>query len=143
MVMFWSGTTLLNGQSLKSKVSRSAYRLGTLSMAFFAARTASRTEASLGSPTTSPRGHRFPVIQEDPLENVIRVRLQRLAQKGQMRLVSWVYSKFRRASHPMKLLGWLDVCSFEWLDACSSDWLDACYFGWLDACAFDWLDTCS
>ena len=87
-VIPWEGATGVQGQSLKSNCSRSLYRFGTLFRVRFASRTCSRTFASESSPTTSPLVQRLPVIHEVPLENVMRVRLQRFEQNVQIRFVS-------------------------------------------------------
>ena len=87
-VIPWEGITGVQGQSLNSNCSRSLYRFGTFSMVRFASRICSRTFVSESSPTISPLVQRLPVIHEVPLENVMRVRLQRFEQNGQIRFVS-------------------------------------------------------
>ena len=78
------------GYSWKSSFSRSWNRLGIFSFSWFLAWSCSRTASSLGSPRISPRSQRLLVTQELPLEKVMMVRLQWLAQKGQGELACWV-----------------------------------------------------
>ena len=90
MVTLRSGHSGVQGYSAKSSSLRSSKRLATPAASWRTALSCSLTSLLEGSPSTSPRAQRLPVMKLVPFEKRMQLRLQWLAQKGQMRLASWV-----------------------------------------------------
>ena len=84
MVTPRSGATCSMGQSWKRSFWRASKRFSPAFACSSAVLSAERVAGSFGSPTIWPRGQRFPVTKAAPSANVITVRLQWLAQNGQV-----------------------------------------------------------